>query len=412
MGRHLEVDGKGSAGDGEGRWFQVPVVEGCDAVRRLGAGVSGTVWLVQPRDGSAPLAAKCFAPDPARQAAGEAGEILRHNESEITQEWRILAQNDHEHLLRAHRVVPLGGSWAGGSALLMDYAAGGSVRDIVAARGPLSVGECVTVLTPLGQVLSFLHGAGIRHGDVSPGNVLLTAQGKPVLADLGLGRLVGQGHGSGGGTPGFFCPQDPGVSAGSDVYSMAAVGWFALTGQAPPATRDRMPLAMYARDVPPELAAALEAGLSENVAQRPTAAAFAQAVFRSARAEPVALAHAVHPSDLPELLTRRAARQPRGPAFLRLRRGSPRERRGTGRWPRFEARFGFGLVAGSGHPFGRMPLRRLARVRGLGWRLLAAWVAGAVAAACLAAWLVLPGAGPRAGSGFPLAAPITVPGGT
>lgn len=301
---HWYMEANGEQG-GERR---VPEIAGYDTVRWLGGGAQGSVWLVQPQDGSAPLAAKCYLPGGAGRQGGTAAEFGdgRNNASEITQEWRILAHYDHEHLLRIHGVVSLGGAWEGGSALLMDHAAGGSVRDIVAARGPLTVGEVVTILTPLGQVLSFLQANGVVHGDVSPGNVLLTAHGKPVLGDLGFGRLVGQGEVSGGGTPGFRPLSDGHPSAATDVYGMAAVGWFALTGQPPPATRDRMPLSMHVPGVPVELAAALEAALADNAGQRPTAAAFAQAVFRSARAEPVALAASVHPSVLPDLLTRRA----------------------------------------------------------------------------------------------------------
>ncbi|NVN00299.1 protein kinase [Arthrobacter sp. SDTb3-6] len=324
-----------------GRPGGVPVLAGFDAVRRLGGGAQAEVWLVRPHDGGTALAAKCF-PAAARADGAAAGAVPgppRHNATEITQEWRILAQYDHEHLLRLHGLVELGGAWQGGCALLMDHAAGGSVQDLVGARGPLSVGECVTILTPLGQVLSHLHGRGAVHGDVSPGNVLLTVQGKPVLGDPGLGRLTGQAGGRTAGTPGFFCLQDEGVCPESDVYGMAAVGWFALTGHVPPATRDRMPLGVYARNVPDELAAALEAGLSGEAAQRPTAAAFAQAVFRSAPAEPVALAQSVHASVLPDLVTRRETRR-RAPKFLRpvlrgLRNGRPlgggRGERGLGR---------------------------------------------------------------------------------
>ncbi len=306
---------------------QAPVLAGYDAVRRLGCGAQGAVWLVRPADGGLPLAAKCFmapsavAAEPDGGASGPAGQ----NESEITQEWRILARYEHDHLVAVHGLVGLDGPWRGGQALLMDHAAGGSVRDIVAARGPLSVGECVTVLTPLGQVLSFLHGRGVVHGDVSPGNVLMTVHGKPVLGDLGFGRLAGQPQGCAGGTPGFFGRHDDGASPASDVYAMAAVGWFALTGHAPAATRDRMPLGMYVRGVPAELVAALEAGLADIAGQRPTAAELAQAVFRSARAEPVALAQSVHPSVLPELSTRRDARR-RAPRFSWHRTHRPRLR--------------------------------------------------------------------------------------
>ncbi|WP_113717528.1 serine/threonine protein kinase [Arthrobacter dokdonensis] len=377
----------------EARQGQPPVLDGFDAVRRLGGGAQAEVWLVRPVDGGAPLAAKCFA------AAGEGLSGLtaatRHNETEITQEWRILAHYDHEHLVRMHGLVRLGGPWQGGSALLMDYAAGGSVRDMVAARGPLSVGECVTVLTPLGKVLSYLHGRGVVHGDVAPGNVLLTALGKPVLGDLGLARLAVQPHGRDAGTPGFFCLMDDVVSPASDVYAMAAVGWFALTGHAPAATRDRMPLGMYAREVPDELAAALEAGLAEDAAQRPTAAELAQAVFRSARAEPLALAQSVHPSVLPELLTRRDVRAPAQGLFWpllrrrRLRLARPGRRQGRS-WPG-DRRSGQRRGGGSAGGHLVMPY-------------VVAAAAVALAGAGFAGWHVTAGSGAAADSRSPAAA--------
>ncbi|GAA5230339.1 hypothetical protein GCM10025779_11520 [Arthrobacter cryoconiti] len=295
---------------------QTPVISGYDVLRCLGSGAQATVWLVQPHGSPTLLAAKCFMPEgvsisaPADDSFESGTGSALHNESEITREWRVMANYDHEHLLSMRGVEALEGQWCGGRALLTDYAAGGSLQDLVAARGPLSVGETVTVLTPLGQVLSFLHGNGVIHGDVSPGNVLFTAHGKPVLGDLGFAMLAGQPPLPGSGTPGFFSSFDSGKSAASDVYSMAALGWFALTGWPPPETKERLPLSLLVPGVPGELAAALEAGLAEDAGQRPTAAAMAQSIFRSARAESLALAESVHPSVLPQLLTRRAQRGP------------------------------------------------------------------------------------------------------
>ncbi|WP_269936811.1 serine/threonine-protein kinase [Arthrobacter sp. HY1533] len=289
-----------------GRDGAAPDIPDFDPVRSLGRGSQGHVWLVAPRDGSAPLAAKFLGP-----VAGDGETELcddgaaRHNESRITHEWRVLAQFRHEHLVQAQRLARDAG---GAPVLLMDFAEGGSLHQIVQARGPLTVGEAVTVLTPMGQVLAFLHGRGAVHGDVSPGNVLLTAAGKPLLADFGFGRLLGQAAGPPAGTPGYHCPGDTGRDGAADVYALASVGWFALTGRPAPPTRERTPLVALVPEVPPELVAALEAGLDENPAHRPTAAAFAQAVFRSARAEAVVLGNAVHPSVLPELPTRRDVR--------------------------------------------------------------------------------------------------------
>ncbi|ALE91858.1 hypothetical protein AOC05_05140 [Arthrobacter alpinus] len=350
----------------------MPVIAGYDAVRLLGSGSQGSVWLVAEKNGGAHLAAKCFWP----VAGGTGAEQVpgsRHNESEVTQEWRVLAQCDHNHLIRVHELVALAGGGEGGWALLMDYAAGGSVRDVVAARGPLTVGEAVTVLSPMGQVLSFLHGRGVIHGDLAPGNILFSAHGKPLLGDLGFARLVGQGGPSGGGTPGFRCPVEDVLTQSSDVFSLAAVGWFALTGRPPPPTRDRMPLSMYVPGVPAELTAALEAGLDERAWHRPTAAAFAQAVFRSARAEPLALAQSVHPSVLPQLLTR-------GVANRRRRGWAGQVLRGR-RWCRRTSK----PHAGGG--------RRRARVRGPRVSVAAGFIAVAVVVAGFGGWRLMAGNG-------------------
>lgn len=300
-----------------------PTVPGHDPVRCLGSGGQGAVWLMAPRDGSRHVAAKILAPSTAPSDGDSSRGRERNNVSQLTQEWRVLAQFRHDHLLPVQRLLTDEG---GDMILLMDYAAGGSLAEIVRAKGPLTVGEAVTVLTPMGQVLAFLHSRGAIHGDVSPGNILLSSAGKPFLADFGFGRLLGQTAGETAGTPGFQCPSDSVHDESADVFALAAVGWFVLTGRPAPPARDRLPLSTFVPDVPVELLAALEAGLHEVAAQRPTAAAFAQAVFRSARAEPVLLGNAVHPSVLPELATRPDVRErPRrshkpGRAAVRLSR--------------------------------------------------------------------------------------------
>ena len=141
---------------------------------------------------------------------------------------RILSVLDHEHLVRAHSVLRLRGASGAPSAamtsegdgggrrlrggtvgLIMDYAAGGSLGQLVAGRGKLGPGETVTVLTPIAQALAYLHGQGFTHGDVSPGNVLFTAHGKPLLADLGVARMVADATAvADAGTEGF---RDPGA---------------------------------------------------------------------------------------------------------------------------------------------------------------------------------------------------------
>lgn len=320
-----------------------PRAAGYRVCRWLGRGGSAAVWLVTEEATGRTLALKCLDAGAGNRAAGT-GAVL---EEDLRREILIMSVLDHEHLVKAHDVVRIVEPGGDGVGLLMDYASGGSLGQLIRARGRLSVGETVTVLTPVAQVLGYLHGRGFTHSDVSPGNVLFSAHGKPLLADLGVARMVGDPSGAADlGTDGFTDPAPvdavrAGLQPERDVYAVAALGWYCLTGAPPLPAADRPPLSVLVPEVPAELAAALEAGLSEDRRQRPAAPELATAIYRSARATPVDLSSSVHATVLPELLTRRQG-PPSGPRRDRVRAWgrrlstSPlilavRQRRGGGR---------------------------------------------------------------------------------
>lgn len=312
--------------------LHAPDVPGYAVDRLLGQGSSASVWLAAEQATGRRYAVKCF-----HTGSGESRGRGSTSEDAVRREIRILSVLDHQHLVRAHDAVSLHPGPPGdaegqaATALIMDYASGGSLGQLLGARGRLSVGETVTVLTPIAQVLSYLHGKGFTHGDVSPGNVLFTGQGKPMLSDLGIARMLGDpAGGAGHGTPGFVDPAPvdavrAGLQPERDVYAAAALGWFCLTGAAPARTADRPPLPLLVPGVPADLSAALEAGLNEDRRLRPTAGALATAVYRSAAPVPVDLSAAVHPTVIPELLTRRHVPPP-SPGGLRERLGTLRRR--------------------------------------------------------------------------------------
>jgi serine/threonine protein kinase len=328
-----ETDGAASAGQEPPR----PAAPGFAVRRWLGSGGSAAVWLVReaatgteyalkvlsdPR-GSAANHDDAGAPPLTRRAAlhgpgSEAGRpapwaVVRNTpqrEAPVAaadRESALLAGGRHEHLLQTHGQV----ATDRGPGLLLEYAAGGSLAALVAARGPLAVGEAITILTPVASALDYLHGTGVVHGDVSPGNVLFTAVGKPLLADLGVARALGSERPPAAGTPGFRPPHrmtaEGGLDPEADVYALAAIGWFALTGRVPGATVHRPPMGALVPDVPEELVALLEEGLAERAEDRPSAAEFARRVIRTARAEALDLTASAHPSVASQLLTRREA---------------------------------------------------------------------------------------------------------
>ncbi|PZS16578.1 MAG: serine/threonine protein kinase [Pseudonocardiales bacterium] len=183
----------------------------------LGFGSSGDVWRARVASSGEPVALKRIAVgDAARRRAG-------HTEA------ALLATLDHPHLVRLHEVLPSGDAVV----LVLDFAAGGTLAALVEARGRITPGEAITALAPVGAALAYAHNAGVVHGDVTPANVLFTEAGMPVLADLGVARLLGE-DAPVRSTPAFV---DPAVAAGcvpgpqSDVFMLGAVTLYALTGR-------------------------------------------------------------------------------------------------------------------------------------------------------------------------------------
>lgn len=319
-----------------------PVLDGYSRGRKLGTGGSAEVWLVSSERTGRLFAAKVF--DPVQRNDAHRGVAA----GQARREMQLLDRLVHEHLVRLHDVVPTGGT----SALIMDYAAGGSLAALVGTRGQLPVGEVVTILTPIAQCLAYLHGQGITHSDVAPGNVLFTELGKPLLSDLGLGRMTGENGATPAGTAGFEAPdgepqwRKESLHPEDDVHGLAALGWYALTGRVPAAKDRRPPLSILVPDVPEELAAIIEAGLEPDAAARPSATEFEQAVYNSADALPVNLVQAVHESVLPHLLTRRAALdRKRKKLRLRLLRSKHPRQAGTRRRTRRYLRIPLAVAA-------------------------------------------------------------------
>ena len=407
-----------------------PAVPGHDVVRRLGGGGGGEVWLLREHGTGRLVAGKVV------RAAGPRG--TARGPSTARRELRALRAAAHPHVLTCHAAVPSGGE--GTSAVLVsEYAAGGSLARLLAVRGHLGVGETVTAIGPIAQALAALHEQGIAHLDVSPGNILFTAQGKPLLADLGAAQLVGDPTAAPSGTPGFEDPsgppeeQDTALRPAADVFGLGAVAWFCLAGAVPGRTAERPPLTLLRETVPPELATAIDAALADRPAERPTAAEFARAVFRSARPEPVDLAPAVDDDVLAELVTRirpdergKSRRQGRAtgrrPGRPSARSGSSSLRCATLRRP-VAARLATALLRWPSAP-SRDPAPRSLRAHRrsrashrslrhppMARRPLARWggLALVALAACAAAWGAAAGGAPRSVAGAFSGATVQAP---
>ncbi|WP_158920202.1 protein kinase [Streptomyces sp. NBRC 109706] len=124
--------------------------------------------------------------------------------------------------------------------LATEYVPGPSLQEAVARCGPLPVPVVRRLGADLARALAAVHGAGLVHRDVKPGNVLLGAEG-PRLIDFGIARATDASTltatGKMIGSPGFMSPEHIAggrhVTAASDVFCLGAVLCFAATGGGP-----------------------------------------------------------------------------------------------------------------------------------------------------------------------------------
>ncbi|HEY0871238.1 MAG TPA: serine/threonine-protein kinase, partial [Acidothermaceae bacterium] len=281
------------------------LLPGYDVEELVGFGGSGEVWRAREVASGDVVALK-------RLRAGSSADAASQQASEhrLSREAALLATISHEHIVALRSVVPTDD----GLVLVLEYAEGGSLAALIAARGRLSAGEVITIGAPLAQALGDVHARGIVHGDVTPANVLFDGSGKPLLADLGVASLSGDRAGPPGGTPGYADPAlDTSVSArpASDVHGLAAVCFSALAGVPPylEGSAVAQPLRPLAPGTPAALVAAIEAALAPDPAFRPDANAFARELFAACAPVAVRLVHMSAPVVNP--LTRDLGGHPR-----------------------------------------------------------------------------------------------------
>src|SRR5690606_29580735 len=106
-----------------------------------------------------------------------------------------------------------------------EYVPGPTLREAVEKDGPRTGADLERLAVATATALAAVHGAGIEHRDLKPGNVLLAPDG-PRVIDFGIARVAdvsGTHSGSLIGTPGYMAPERiAGEPAGSPAHPGAA----------------------------------------------------------------------------------------------------------------------------------------------------------------------------------------------
>jgi len=156
------------------------------------------------------------------------------HEQQFLREAQIIGQLSHPSIVHLYDV---GIDEQGTPFLVMEYIAGKTLEQHLDPSISTPRRACAWA-ADLAGALAVAHRAGIIHGDVKPGNILVTAENKVKLGDFGIARFASQISGSGRlmGTPAYLAPeqiqgepQDP----RSDQFALGIVLYQMLTGVKP-----------------------------------------------------------------------------------------------------------------------------------------------------------------------------------
>ncbi len=237
----------------------------------LGGGGMGSVYRAYDHRLSIEVAVKEFVPQP-----GLRPEEMAQLRSQFHQEATTLARLKHPGVASVSDFFEEDGRVF----LVMQLVAGETLAKLVERVGPLAEAEVARLGSQLLTALDYCHQHQVLHRDIKPSNILVLADGAPVLVDFGLVKQWDPANPTthsllrGMGTPHYASPEHYGFATGhtdarSDIYSVGATLYFALTGQAPPVATDRLmrpelmaPLAQTAPWLSPTIVAVIDQALA------------------------------------------------------------------------------------------------------------------------------------------------------
>jgi serine/threonine protein kinase, bacterial len=218
----MRIDGSGSMSGEEFGPYRL--------LARLGAGGMGEVWRARDTRTDREVAIKRLRPALAGDPSFVAG---------FRREAALAAKLNHPAIVPIHSYGEIDGQLY----IEMPLLAGSDLTTLIARDGPLGTARAVEVIAQVAEALDTAHAAGLVHRDVKPSNVMVQARRRGDfvhLIDFGIARHADTTatHTGPGlvGTLTYMAPERFEGGAGdsrSDVYALAGVLFYAVTGQKP-----------------------------------------------------------------------------------------------------------------------------------------------------------------------------------
>lgn len=225
-----------------------------ELIRVIGVGGFGIVYLAHDHALQRDVAIKEYMPVSLAERAGQtqvAVRSRRHAESFETgmrsfiNEARLLAQFDHPSLVKVYRFWEANGT----AYMVMPFYEGATLKQHLSQTAAPDEAWLQNLLAPLLDALDTLHQQQCFHRDISPDNIIILQDGRPLLLDFGAARRAISGIDQSftvilkpGYAPIEQYADDPSMRQGpwTDLYALASVVQFAITGQPPSPSVNRV----------------------------------------------------------------------------------------------------------------------------------------------------------------------------
>ncbi len=126
--------------------------------------------------------------------------------------------------------------------IVMEWAEGRFLREILAKEGKLSTERAIRIATGVCEALDYIHAQGVVHRDLKPENIMVSEGDRIMLIDFGISacegmrRLTFSKFSNAMGTPDYISPEQikrKHTGGQADVYALGVILFEMLTGQTP-----------------------------------------------------------------------------------------------------------------------------------------------------------------------------------
>ncbi|GER82527.1 hypothetical protein KTAU_11640 [Thermogemmatispora aurantia] len=226
----------------------------CTLQRLIGQGGMGAVFLAQQSRPRRQVAVKVLFPMASLTPHQLAAFLER-----FRRETDAAASLEHPNIMPVYEY----GEQQGLAYLVMPYISGGTLRDEMEREGAMALPKVLNYLEQLAAALDFAHERGVIHRDVKPANILKTPDGRLLLTDFGLVKIISEerasqvrltGPGAPVGTPDYMSPEQvlgQPVDGRADLYSLGVILYQMVTGVAPFRGEAPMQIAAQHLQTPP-----------------------------------------------------------------------------------------------------------------------------------------------------------------